>query len=96
MISDFSSLMIEFFVSLKPIIFCGENVEYYTNIGKEMMEGIYTVRNGDELTYRIDSLMNQYNEYYERNKKMISSIFNPSISIGQSIAQTIAKTYLER
>ena len=95
MISDFSSLMIEFFASLKPIIFCGDNVERYTDFGKRMMEGVYFARNGEELTSRIDELSNSNSIYYERNRELMKELAGTGESVGKAIVEALTDTYIE-
>ena len=89
MISDFSSLMIEYFVSLKPIIFCGENIDRYTQIGKMMMDGVYKAKNASELICNLDMISRGRNIYFDRNKEMLNSIYDTNKPIGLAIKNCI-------
>ena len=63
LISDFSSLVIEFYITNKPIIYCGENTNAFNSIGEMMSEGLYHVSNKEELVCQIDYLANNNSKY---------------------------------
>lgn len=63
LISDFSSVVLEYFVTGKPIIYCLSNVNMvYSDIGNKIMSTLYSVKNEKEL-------VNQFIEWYKGNDK---------------------------
>jgi len=55
-ISDTSSLLIEEFITGKPILFCG-NMKHFDREAKRWAKRMYSVRNGEELIYRLGMLL---------------------------------------
>lgn len=56
LISDFTSLLIEFFIMKKPIIYCGKT-NHFNSVGKEMEKGLYLVDDKDLLIDRLEKLL---------------------------------------
>ena len=94
LISDFSTLVIEYFITNKPIIYCGGNVNTFNDIGKKMAEGLYHVSNKEELINEIEYLSNNFDIYFEKNKGFINSNLKVKNNIGTEIKEAIVDTYL--
>lgn len=77
LISDFSSVILDYFVTGKPIIYCCPINEFdYTNQMKRILEGCYAVHNGEELFRFITMLKNGEDPLKKDRLKIIDEIFN--------------------
>lgn len=94
LISDYSSLIVEFFVYNKPIIYCGGNVQSLNPYGKEMAKGLYHVQNREELINCVIRLIEGENQYFETNKKTIMTCFRKKENIGMTIKDKIVENFL--
>ncbi len=95
LISDFSTLIIEFFITNKPIIYCGGNTNAFNSIGKRMMEGVYQVSNKEELINKLLFLANNHDEYYEQNAEYIQSVLKKNKDVGTEIKNAIVDLYIK-
>lgn len=92
LISDFSSLIIEFFATNKPVVYCGSH-EGFNTIGMEMAKGLYHVTNKEELISTLNYLRNNYDKYFELNQLTINNYIKKTENIGVSIKDEIVKSF---
>ena len=57
LISDFTSLLIEFYLTKKPIIYCGE-FKNFNIVGKNMLARMYCISNWSEMEDELNQLSN--------------------------------------
>ncbi len=70
LITDYSSIIIGFFITGKPIIYCDTGIEL-NNLYKKLAEGFYVVRNEEELVYYIEQLYSGNDPLYGRRKRIV-------------------------
>ena len=75
LIADMSSINYEFYLTGKPIIFCGDDTNYNAET-KIMYELIYKVKNWGELQSEIEKLVNNQDPNHEVRLKDIDTAFN--------------------
>ena len=95
MISDFSSLMIEFYATLKPLIYCGGNLKTFNNIGRTMAKGLYHVNNSDELIRTLEMLQYGDDIYYNFNKEIVDKYIKDKNDIGIEIKKALYETLIK-
>lgn len=88
MIADFTSLLIEFFVTKKPIIYCGES-RSFNSIGKEMLNGMYVVSNWDTLSNCLSKLIIGEDVLLENRSQIIKKILKHDYPVAKSILDLI-------
>ncbi len=88
LIADFTSLLIEFFLTKKPIIYCGA-YDSFNAIGKLMQEGMYCVSDWSQLISELDCLTAGQDDKFDTYTTLANQIYNPTNSIGQLIKQAI-------
>lgn len=93
LISDFSSLVIEYFSTNKPVLYCGDSTGF-NSIGKEMDKGLYHISSAEELINTLDYLSCHEDKYYEQNRMMINKYIKKTPNIGWAIKNSIVDTYL--
>lgn len=80
LVSDISSVMVEYFVLGKPIIFCISNMNLeLEDDTKKIVEGCYVVNNREELEERIIQLKNGNDYMKEKRQKIIAEVFGNDI-----------------
>lgn len=74
MITDISSIVAEYFLTGKPIIYCHKK-DCFNDFSRKLSEGFYWVRNQKELEERINDLMSGNDPLEEVRKKLIKENF---------------------
>lgn len=75
LISDFSSLLIEYLVTAKPIIYCLHSTKFeYTDTGKKLLSSVYLVNNKEELVKEIEYWYNNIDLKKEGRNKLIKEL----------------------
>lgn len=95
LISDFSSLVIEFYATNKPIIYCNDTGGF-NYIGKKMEKGLYLVKNSEELISNLDFLVKNYDIHFDYNSTIISKFIKNKSNIGENIKNVISENYLKK
>ena len=90
LISDFSSLIIEYFISGKPIIYWGDSDEFNFET-KKMIDLSYKVSNWDDLCIRINDLKNCLDFNYEKRLELVKAFLNKNngLNATQNISEAI-------
>lgn len=91
-ISDFSSLIIEYFITNKPVVYCGGNISSFNKVGQSMSEGFYNVSDEKELLCILDSLLNNEDEKFDKRKKIANTLLNNTGNAGMKISEIIYHT----
>ena len=71
-ITDYSSLIINFFMTGKPIIYCPMN-DGYGSIYTKMLEGIYLAHNYEEVEHYLKELHNGNDYLKEKRAEILDS-----------------------
>ena len=94
-ITDFSSLMAEYLLTGKPIIYC-HRTDKFTDMGKKISEGFYWVHNFDELTATLNMLREKKDPLKEKRLEIISKLlYIPAQGAGNLIKNIIKKDALK-
>lgn len=93
LISDISSMMSEYFVTGKPLIFT-HRTELFSEFGKEIAKGFYWVNDQKELTDTLNMLKSGKDPLKETRQQIISEIyFNPENGVANHIASLIIEDF---
>ena len=92
MITDFSSIIINFFLTGKPLIYC-ESVITFNEDFNRFRDCIYIVHNQDELESTVDNLLNGNDYLKEKRLALIAKEFRDCIGAAKRIADTIMQDY---
>ena len=97
MISDISSMMVEYFITGKPLIFCASNMELdLADSMKRMLDGCYIVNNKEELLSHLQMLKDGDDPLKELRREIIREQFGDAIgSACTNILDALAKDYEE-
>lgn len=74
LISDVSSMITEFFVTGKPIIYT-HRIDVFNSIGKKISEGLYFVNNKYELERKLDMLLSGNDPLKEKRYELLKEVF---------------------
>ena len=94
LISDMSSMLFEWYVTAKPIIFCETGAKISLEVAKRALEGCYIVHNWEELRESIDMLSAGIDPLKEMRKQISKEICGDGNSrAGQNIANYVKEDY---
>ncbi len=93
LISDFSSMAIEYLATGKPVIYT-HRVNYFNEHGRSLSKGMYWVRNTRELDKTISMLLSGDDPLREKRAELIDSlIFRPKGGSGRLIIEHLRADY---
>ena len=93
MITDISSIVAEYFLTGKPIIYCHRK-DCFNDFSRKLSEGFYWVHNWQELQNTLDMLRVGNDPLKEKRMQLINSCFYiPEEGSGQSIKEIIKKDF---
>lgn len=80
LISDYSSIIPEYFITCKPMIFCNNPTDLiYTGTMKRMLEASYCVDNEQELIEALDKLRAGEDPLLEKRKEICQELFGDTL-----------------
>lgn len=89
LVSDISSIMWEYFLTGKPIIYCHKK-DCFNAYSRKLAEGFYWVKNWDELCSVLEMLKKGEDPLYEKRQQLINALYYiPSKGAGKAIAEVI-------
>ena len=93
MITDISSIVAEYFLTGKPIIYCHKK-DCFNDFSRELSKGFYWVRSWDELEKTINMLKSGEDPLYEKRQHIINNVFyiNPK-GAGYTIKELIKEDF---
>lgn len=94
LITDISSIIPEYFLTKKPIIYCNKT-DVFNEFGEQLAKGFYWVNTWDELKEVLNRLLLGQDPLKEKRNELIQSYFKISTNSGQIIKDIIKKKYLE-
>ncbi len=94
LIGDFSSIIVEYFVTGKPIIYLtyNDNIDY-TDQMRKVLSCCYIVNNETELLEVIEQLKNGNDMLAERRKEVFEQEFSGSINVSEKMKQIFVEEY---
>lgn len=90
LITDFSGIVPEYFITGKPIIFCHSKVHFrFTKTAKKIIDSCYEAKNSTEVSHYFYQLINA-NDYKLKNREdcmneLFSNVENNSVNIVKSL-----------
>lgn len=90
LIADFTSLLIEFFLLDKPIIYCGET-NCFNSVGKTMDRGLYHATNWKDLKHEIELILHGNDSLRDARSWIVNSYFEKN---GERVGDKIAAEIL--
>ena len=94
MITDISSIVAEYFLTGKPIIYCHKK-DCFNDFSRKLSEGFYWVRNWQELERTLQMLKSGDDPLKAKRQELIKSEFQISTAgAGNTIAALIKKDAL--
>ncbi len=92
LISDFSGIQPEYFVTGKPLIHCASNMKLeLTELTKRMYEGCYVVETSEELFSCLEELKCGRDILYEKRQEIIKELFGNAAKASSRIVEELAK-----
>lgn len=89
LITDLSSLMIEYLITEKPIIYTHRK-NTFNEIGQKLSEGVYWVRNARELDETISMTLSGYDPLREKRKELMRELVSmPKEGSGEFIKESL-------
>lgn len=90
LVADETSLIAEYFATGKPIVFC-KKVPHFSALMEVLVEGMYVVKNKDELIDALNSLRNGNDPLNSKRKQIIEKYL---FDYGESAAENIKNALL--
>ncbi|SCJ41516.1 CDP-Glycerol:Poly(glycerophosphate) glycerophosphotransferase [uncultured Clostridium sp.] len=90
LVTDISAIIVEYFITGKPIIYCDNGTAPLDNITTKMSEGFYWVKNWDEIEETIRNIESGNDILFNRRQELIKELFdkntiNSTVKITESI-----------
>lgn len=92
LITDISSMLVEFFLTGKPIIFCGTNIKM-DSLHNEIISTLYQANNWKDIQVIIDSLARGEDVLQERREEVIKNRFDDIEKTSERIVSAIIDDY---
>lgn len=92
LITDYSSIIIQFFVTGRPIVFCESDIILNDDF-VELLEGMYVAHNEEELIEIVRNLSNGIDPLAKKRKKIISMLFEEHKNATQKIIETVYRDF---
>ncbi len=86
LVSDISSVISEYFITGKPIIYCASNVE--VELGewaKTLIDGCYAVYNEKELFDKLEQLRNGEDILHDKRQSLIRTVFGEHVEASSNL-----------
>lgn len=93
LVSDFSSLIIEYYATNKPTLYCGDSAGF-NSVGRAMDKGLYHINNAEELVSTLEYLSCHKDKFFKYNKKVIQRLIKRNGNIGEAVKNAILDTYI--
>jgi len=88
LVSDISSLLLEYFITGKPIVFCGE-IRDFTTDGVKMADQFYSVKDKEQLVKQLDLLSSGNDPGLNERNEIIKQVFQVDGKAGLRIAEAV-------
>ena len=94
LLADYTSLLAEYFVTGKPIIFCDNGKKFFNKVGKMLDKTFYHARNWNNIEQLILMLKKGQDIKFKNRKKLINILMPQNAGkIGSQITDFILKDY---
>ena len=96
LVSDISSMLIEYVVTGKPIVYT-HRIDLFNELGRTLSEGFYWVRNSDELTATLETLIAGNEPLRGKRSQLVKTLlFMPKAGAGARIKETLKADFRRR
>ena len=96
LVSDISSMLIEYVVTGKPIVYT-HRIDLFNELGRTLSEGFYWVRNSDELTATLETLIAGNDPLRGKRSQLVKTLlFMPKGGAGARIKETLKADFRRR
>ncbi len=96
LVSDISSMLIEYLLTEKPIVYT-HRVDLFNELGRSLSEGFYWVRNSEELTSTLEMLIAGSDPLRAKRRELIQTLFfMPEGGAGLRIKETMKADFRRR
>jgi len=94
LVTDISSIIIEYFLTGKPIIYC-HKTDLFNSFSRKLSEGFYFAHNWNEVEYFLEQLKSKNDPLKEKREQLIKSEYNlPPEGAGQFIKSILLDDFL--
>lgn len=93
LITDYSSIVLDYYITGRPIIYCTDINIDFENIFKIMTKTFYLAKNWDDVSRIVNDLMNGYDPLYYERKKVVDEIINDNINASENILNYIISDF---
>jgi CDP-glycerol glycerophosphotransferase (TagB/SpsB family) len=94
LVSDFSSMMIEFYPAEKPIIYTHRK-DVFNEYAARMAEGVYWVNNEHELSETLSMLLSGKDPLREKREQLMESLYYmPECGVGELIKKSLQNDFV--
>nr|WP_294491233.1 CDP-glycerol glycerophosphotransferase family protein [uncultured Mediterraneibacter sp.] len=94
LITDISSMLLEFFVTGKPVIFCGTDIKL-NSLYSEVVDATYQCGSWNEIEMVLCELQNGEDRLKEKRQRLIETLFGDLENTSHRIVEEIANDYLQ-
>lgn len=91
-LSDYTSLLVEYFVSGKPVIYSG-SLKLYNRNAKKMCRSFYILNTWKQIEERIQQLKNKEDPLLDTRKKLFSEIIKNYKEASKNILEVLVKDF---
>jgi hypothetical protein len=93
LISDLSSMMLEFLITEKPIVYT-HRVDLFNELGRKLSDGFYWVKSSTELRKTLEMLISGTDPLKEKRKELIKNVlYIPEEGSGMKIKEIIGSDF---
>lgn len=97
LVSDISAIMVEYFLTGKPIIYCDNGTAPLDKFTTEMSKGFYWAKSFNEIETIIMEIKNGKDRLYDKRQELIKKLFGGDIGDSSSkIVESIFKDYTRK
>ena len=91
LITDYSSIILEFFLSGKPVIQCGKTNICFDEIYEQIVQGFYIAENWEQLEEIVQKLLNGEDDLKTKRMNIIADIKKQHIGATERIVNFLIK-----
>lgn len=94
LITDFSSIIIEFFITGRPVIYCADTNLKFEKVYRDIIKGFYIAHKWEDVEKYVSNLLKGIDPLKERRKSIIQDIMRENQHTTESIIDYIYNDYL--
>ena len=97
LVADETSMLAEYYLTGKPIIYCHNEQDHFTELGAQLAQGYYIANNWEEVEAYLEMLRHGFDPLRSRRKKIQQEVLPVSdgMSAGEHIRDFLKERFLE-